>query len=129
MLQQPSPLNVPQPGIALVEALDKKLLIHLRDGRKLLGILRSFDLFANLIIERCVERLIVGSSYFDKVLGLQVVRGENVVLLGEVDDTREPPPTLRLVSEAEIKALQQEEAEAEKIKGLIRSRLDFLDFE
>lgn len=126
---QPSPLNVPQPGIALVEALDKKLLIHLRDGRKLLGILRSFDQFANLIIEHTVERVIVGSSYFDKVLGLQVVRGENVVLLGEVDEAREPPPTLRLVSEAEIKAAQQEEAEAEKIKGLIRARLDFLDFE
>lgn len=126
---QPSPLNVPQPGVALVEALDKKLLIHLRDGRKLMGTLRSFDQFANLIIEHTVERVIVGTSYHDKVLGLQIVRGENVVLLGEVDEAREPPPTLRAVSEAEIKAAQQEEAEAEKMKGLIRSRLDFLDFD
>ena len=31
---------VPPPGAALVEDLDKRLLVQLRDGRKLIGILR-----------------------------------------------------------------------------------------
>ncbi len=38
--------DVPPPGTALVEELDKRLLVQLRDGRKLVGILRSFDQFA-----------------------------------------------------------------------------------
>ncbi len=43
--------DVPPPGLALVEELDKLLLVQLRDGRKVIGILRSFDQFANLVLE------------------------------------------------------------------------------
>lgn len=32
--------EVPPPGAALVEELDKRLLVQLRDGRKIVGILR-----------------------------------------------------------------------------------------
>lgn len=35
--------NYPPPGTALVEELDQRLLIQLRDRRIILGILRSFD--------------------------------------------------------------------------------------
>ena len=52
---------------------------------------RSFDQFANLILEQSVERIVVGSLYAERALGLYVVRGENVVLLGEIDETRDPP--------------------------------------
>ena len=34
---------------------------------------------------------------------------------------------LQLVSEAEIKMAQRAEKEADKMKGMIRSRFDFLD--
>lgn len=47
----PSIDSVPPPGMALVEELDKTLLIQLRDGRKLIGIMRSFDQFANIVLE------------------------------------------------------------------------------
>jgi U6 snRNA-associated Sm-like protein LSm1 len=43
--------DVPPPGVAIVEELDKKLLVQLRDGRKIIGTLRSFDQFANLVLE------------------------------------------------------------------------------
>lgn len=43
--------NVPPPGLAIVEELDKLTLVQLRDGRKIIGILRSFDQFANLVLE------------------------------------------------------------------------------
>ena len=42
--------EVPLPGVAIVEELDKLLMVQLRDGRKVLGILRSFDQFANLVL-------------------------------------------------------------------------------
>jgi len=50
-----------------------------------------------------------------------------VVLLGEVDQERDPPPTLQRVSEAEIKQARKAEQEADKMKGLIRTRFDFLE--
>ncbi|KAJ6327396.1 hypothetical protein OIU78_014307 [Salix suchowensis] len=89
---------------SLASYLDKKLLVLLRDGRKLMGILRSFDQFANAVLEGACERVIVGDLYCDIHLGLYVIRGENVVLIGELDLEREElPPHMTRVSEAEIK--------------------------
>lgn len=120
-------LDPPAPGIALVEELDKLLLVQLRDGRKLVGILRSFDQFANLVLERCVERVIVGVQYAEVHLGLHVVRGENVVLLGEIDESRDPPEELTLVTQAEIKQAQRAEAESQQIQRTMQQRLAFLN--
>ncbi|KAK9840942.1 hypothetical protein WJX81_001574 [Elliptochloris bilobata] len=120
--------DVPPPGTALVEELDKLLMVQLRDGRKILGILRSFDQFANLVLEGAVERTIVGLLYSETPLGLYVVRGENVVLLGEIDESRDPPPALQRVPESEIRIAQRAEREQEKIKKTMKARMDFLDF-
>jgi len=116
-----------QPGTALVDELDKKLLIMLRDGRKLIGILRSFDQFANLVVEEAYERIIVGEVFGDIPLGLYVIRGENVVLLGQIDPAREEPAGLRRVSEADIKQAQKaEKAEGDMAKTMLK-RMDFLE--
>ncbi|XP_044495479.1 uncharacterized protein LOC123218249 isoform X2 [Mangifera indica] len=63
-------------------SLVEKLLVLLRDGRKLMGTLCSFDQFANAVLESACERVIVGDLYCDIPLGLYVIRGENVVLIG-----------------------------------------------
>ena len=60
------------------------MLVQLRDGRKIIGIFRSFDQFSNIVLEEAVERVIVGLRYADVPLGLYVIRGENVVLLGQI---------------------------------------------
>jgi len=76
------------PGTAsLVEEVDKRLLVVLRDGRKLVGTLRSFDQFANVVLEDTFERIYLDDNvtFGEKKVGLFVVRGENVVLLGEMD--------------------------------------------
>ena len=117
----------PPPGTALVEELDKRLLVQLRDCRKLVGILRSFDQFANLVLEKATERIIVGHLYAEVPLGLYVVRGENVVLLGEIDEARDPPSLLTEVSEAEIRQAQKGETEADKIKSTMKARMNFLN--
>ncbi|KAE8655380.1 hypothetical protein F3Y22_tig00117032pilonHSYRG00254 [Hibiscus syriacus] len=89
---------------SLASYLDRKLLVLLRDGRKLMGILRSFDQFANAVLEGACERVIVGDLYCDIPLGLYVIRGENVVLIGELDLEREElPPHMTRVSVAEIR--------------------------
>ncbi len=68
------------PGTAsLLEELDKRLMVLLRDGRTLIGYLRSVDQFANLVLHRCIERIHVGRDFGDIPRGIFVVRGENVV--------------------------------------------------
>jgi U6 snRNA-associated Sm-like protein LSm1 len=110
--------------------LDKRLLVQLRDGRKIYGFLRSFDQFANLVLDGAVERIIVGDLYCDCPLGLQLIRGENVVILGEVDSQKESvPPGLRETDEPSIKAAAKAEKEMNKIKQSMASRMDFLDLE
>ena len=84
------------PGSAsLVEQLDRRLMVVLRDGRHLIGYLRSFDQFSNMVMEDVCERRILqtkdadgkmSSYYTDVRLGLYMVRGDSMVLLGEVDE-------------------------------------------
>ena len=47
------------PGAAgLIVQLDTEILIVLRDGRNLVGTLRSFDQYMNLVLDSTSERLI-----------------------------------------------------------------------
>lgn len=59
-------------------------MVLLRDGRTLIGFLRSVDQFANLVLHQTIERIHVGNEYGDIPRGVFIVRGENVVLLGEI---------------------------------------------
>jgi U6 snRNA-associated Sm-like protein LSm1 len=59
-------------------------MVLLRDGRTLIGYLRSVDQFANLVLHRTIERIHVGKEFGDIERGVFIVRGENVVLLGEI---------------------------------------------
>jgi len=81
---------------SLVEQLDRRVLIVLRDGRHLVGVLRSFDQFSNMVLEDTSERRIHRPSnsntnpvcyYTDVKLGLYLVRGDSMVLLGEVEES------------------------------------------
>ncbi|XP_059303021.1 sm-like protein LSM1B [Lycium barbarum] len=115
---------------SLASYLDKKLLVLLRDGRKLLGTLCSFDQFANAVLQGACERAIVGDLYCDIPLGLYIIRGENVVLIGELDvDKEELPPHMTRVSEAEIRRAQKAERDATDLKGSMRKRMEFLDMD
>jgi U6 snRNA-associated Sm-like protein LSm1 len=119
-------MEYPPPGTALVEELDQKLLVQLRDGRKIIGVLRSFDQFANLVLEHAVERIIVGNLFCDIPLGIYVLRGENLVLMGQVDPDKEVPPGLTAVTEPEIRQAVRAEKEAARLKGSMLARFDFL---
>ncbi|CAG8896899.1 unnamed protein product [Penicillium egyptiacum] len=95
----------------LLDLTDKKLVLILRDGRKLIGVLRSWDQFANLVFQDTVERVYAGQLYADVSRGIFIVRGENVLLLGEVDLDREDdiPPTLTRAPFEEVFELKKKE--------------------
>ncbi|KAK9390840.1 hypothetical protein V1515DRAFT_613282 [Lipomyces mesembrius] len=118
----------------LVDCVDKKLLVVLRDGRKLIGILRSFDQYANLVLQDTIERIIVESMYSDIQRGVYIVRGENVVLVGEIvtfdllltyfnskDPEKENSIPLKEVSLDEIYAAQQDEIDNRRRRELTKN--------
>uniref|UniRef100_A0A6M2DIA2 U6 snRNA-associated Sm-like protein LSm1 n=1 Tax=Xenopsylla cheopis TaxID=163159 RepID=A0A6M2DIA2_XENCH len=105
-------MNNPLHGTAhLLDELDKKLMVLLRDGRTLIGYLRSVDQFANLVLHRTIERIHVGKEYGDIPRGVFIVRGENVVLLGEIDMEKEKNLSLIEVSVDDILDAQRREQE------------------
>jgi len=57
------------------------------DGRNIVGTLKGFDQNINLILNECHERVYSLSRGVEKVvLGLYVIRGDNVALVGELDE-------------------------------------------
>lgn len=78
------------PGTAsLVEEVDKKQLVILRDGKMLIGILRSVDQFANLVLQNTYERILIDGEFCDMDRGIYLIRGENVALMGDFDEDKE----------------------------------------
>ncbi|XP_039018102.1 sm-like protein LSM1B [Hibiscus syriacus] len=85
---------------------------------------------SNVVLEGACERVVVGNLYCDIPLGLYAIRGENVVLIGVLDSEKEElPPHMTAVSAAEIKRAQKAEREATYLKGSMRKRMEFLDFD
>merc|ERR1712008_584070 len=112
------------PGTAsLIEEIDKKLMVLLRDGRTLIGYLRSVDQFANLVLHRTIERIHVGSEYGDIPRGIFIVRGENVVLLGEIDDEKEANMNLKEVGLEEILEAQLRQQAEKEEQHRLRSKV------
>ncbi|WWC66029.1 uncharacterized protein I303_108651 [Kwoniella dejecticola CBS 10117] len=87
---------------SLVDLVDKKVLVVLRDGRKLIGVFRSYDQFANFLLESCIERIHHKFDYADRDIGVLLVRGENVVALGEIDLIAEDMVPLKEVAWAQV---------------------------
>jgi len=103
---------------SLAEELDTKTMVQLRDGRKIIGMMRSFDQFANIVLEQAVERIIVDQRYADVPLGLYVIRGENVVLLGQIDEAKEAHTTTTLLTEAPVEELLLAKRDADEAQRL-----------
>jgi len=126
----PGPAGVPQlppqmftTAAQLLDLTDKKLLLVLRDGRKLIGVLRSWDQFANLVLQDAIERIYVKDIYADIHRGIFLVRGENVLLLGEIDLDKDDyiPEPYKKASAEEVHTLVVREAEERK-KGVKRKQ-------
>lgn len=116
----------------LLDLTDKKLILVLRDGRKLIGVLRSWDQFANLVLQDTIERLYAGNLYADIPRGVFVVRGENVLLLGEIDLDKEDdiPPSIQKAPFQEVFELKKkEDSERKRNDKKTHSKLHELGFE
>ncbi|XP_052249866.1 U6 snRNA-associated Sm-like protein LSm1 isoform X2 [Dreissena polymorpha] len=85
------------------------------------------EIDTNLVLHRTIERIHVGKKYGDIPRGIFIVRGENVVLLGEVDIENEGKLPLEEVPIDDILEMQREEqivrqAEEERKKKALIDR-------
>ncbi|KAF4980150.1 hypothetical protein FZEAL_3769 [Fusarium zealandicum] len=58
--------------------LDKRLFVQLNGSRKVLGVLRGYDVFLNIVLDEAVEEKEGGEKIR---LGMVVIRGNSVVML------------------------------------------------
>ncbi|CAZ82739.1 unnamed protein product [Tuber melanosporum] len=100
----------------LLDLTDKKLLVALRDGRKLIGVLRSWD-------QQTLSCRVPSSAYTS---GMRT----NVLLLGEIDLDREDDIPFRRASVEEVFAAQRAiDTEKKRTDKVHRKKLRALGFE
>mmetsp|Transcript_23642 Transcript_23642/g.43922 ORF Transcript_23642/g.43922 Transcript_23642/m.43922 type:complete len:125 (+) Transcript_23642:47-421(+) len=111
-------LNLPG-ATSLIEDLDSRVLVVLRDGKTFCGLLTSLDQYSNIVLEKAVERNFVGNLMTEIPVGCVTVRSDNIVLVGRLDLEKEANSGPRLVSEEEFEAeLDRLEASGEEVKSV-----------
>ncbi|KAG5879507.1 hypothetical protein JTB14_004732 [Gonioctena quinquepunctata] len=57
------------------------------DGRNFIGTLKGFDQTINIILDESHERVYSTTTGIEQVmLGLHIIRGDNVALIGQIDE-------------------------------------------
>ncbi|KAJ4297889.1 hypothetical protein N0V90_005788 [Kalmusia sp. IMI 367209] len=122
----------------LLDMVDKKVDVLLRDEKEYIGILRSYDQFANLVLTECSERIAARNPEATsdspapkwlicdvKLPGLMTIRGENVTICATVDlDREDEPKGVKFAPEKEVRELalaqrnEKKEADSRKAKAL-----------
>lgn len=113
---------------------DKRIFVWLRDNRKLFGILRTYDQFGNLTLSDTYERFYAGLEYAQVLHGVYLVRGENVVLVGDLDAEEYEAVQRRMAKfhrpiEYVLPMVQQDTQETESRRKLLGARSEFAEYD
>ncbi|KAF2689202.1 hypothetical protein K458DRAFT_474802 [Lentithecium fluviatile CBS 122367] len=146
--QQILPFDLPPQAFLtssmLLDMVDKKVDVLLRDEKEYIGILRSYDQFANLVLTECSERIAAlnPEAASDptiprwlisdvKLPGVLTIRGENVTICATVDlDREDTPKGAKFVPQDEVKALaatqrdKKKDSDARKAKALRKAGIE-----
>lgn len=67
--------------------VDHQVSVVTNDGRTIVGELKGLDQKLNVILEQCHERIFSSDAGMEQVpLGLYIVRGDNIAIVGELDE-------------------------------------------
>ncbi|EAS66841.1 LSM domain-containing protein [Dictyostelium discoideum AX4] len=73
--------------MAMLESyLKKQVLVLTADGRSIIGTLRGIDQTINVVLEKCHERVYSDEGIEVIPLGVHLIKGDDVAVIGEVDD-------------------------------------------
>lgn len=72
MIEQSRPLD------ALNKSRDKRVIVELKNGRQLIGILRAFDIHINVVLDEVEER---EGGETKRKIGTVFVRGDTIILI------------------------------------------------
>ena len=79
-------IKAQQDFTALKEMVGKQISVITCDGRNIVGQLRGYDQVTNVILNECHERVYsLDAGVEQVVLGLYVIRGDNIAIVGELD--------------------------------------------
>lgn len=148
--QQILPVDLPPQAFLtsamLLDMVDKKVDVLLRDEKEYIGILRSYDQFANLVLTECFERIAArnpeAAATADpsvpkwlindvKCPGVMTIRGENVTICATVDLDREDSPRgIKFAPEDQVRALsaaqkaEKKDVDSRKAKALKQAGIE-----
>ncbi|KAH7820803.1 putative U6 snRNA-associated Sm-like protein LSm1 [Monocercomonoides exilis] len=94
--------------------VDTYVIVHTRDNKVILGWMRTFDAFTNVVLEGAVERIMVDDKYADIELGTLILRGETISTLCQMPLTDPIAKKCKKVELVDI--IEQYTEEQEKIK-------------
>ncbi|KAJ7512752.1 hypothetical protein B0H11DRAFT_1698093 [Mycena galericulata] len=67
--------------------VDRRVLLILQDGRVIVGVMAGFDQKSNVVLSDSKERTYsIDAGVEETPLGLYLVKGDMIVLIGELDD-------------------------------------------
>eukprot|EP00008_Paramoeba_atlantica_P003083 CAMPEP_0201489728 /NCGR_PEP_ID=MMETSP0151_2-20130828/23460_1 /ASSEMBLY_ACC=CAM_ASM_000257 /TAXON_ID=200890 /ORGANISM="Paramoeba atlantica, Strain 621/1 / CCAP 1560/9" /LENGTH=95 /DNA_ID=CAMNT_0047875413 /DNA_START=117 /DNA_END=404 /DNA_ORIENTATION=- len=70
----------------LEDLVEQPVSVLTNDGRNVVGVLQGVDQMTNVILVDCHERVYDRSGTQKVPLGLYLVRGDNIAVLGELDE-------------------------------------------
>ncbi|XP_010276287.1 PREDICTED: sm-like protein LSM8 [Nelumbo nucifera] len=74
-------------GPGLESLVDQQISVITNDGRNIVGVLKGFDQATNIILDESRERVYSTTEGVQQlVLGLYIIRGDNISIVGELDE-------------------------------------------
>jgi len=71
-------MNSERPLDALNDARNKRVLVELKNGKQLIGTLKSFDIHINVVLDDTEEHV---NGELKRKLGTAFVRGDTIILI------------------------------------------------
>jgi len=66
--------------------VDRRVLLILQDGRAIVGVMAGYDQKSNVVLSDSKERVYSIEEGVEEIpLGLYLVKGDQIVLIGEID--------------------------------------------
>ncbi|KAJ7359361.1 hypothetical protein DFH08DRAFT_686253 [Mycena albidolilacea] len=87
--------------------VDRRVILILQDGRVIVGVMAGFDQKSNVVLSDSKERIYSMDAGVEEVpLGLYLVKGDMIVLIGELDDAVDTAVDLETIHAEPIPAIR-----------------------